>query len=105
MFGRMLGTAHCALCDLTHQGVSESRAFKACRAGLPVPFVLVHLDERDAAVRAASEGRTPCVLADVGDELVMLMSPSLLDALGGDATRLQNAIEDAVGRAGLRFAV
>jgi len=46
--GKLLGTAHCALCDITHSPVRRKAAWDRMAAGLGVPFELVHLDERDA---------------------------------------------------------
>jgi hypothetical protein len=101
--GARLGRAHCALCDITHGTFRMKSGWKTCRAGLPVPFETFHLDERDDAVRAASEGSTPCVLADTGTGLVLLLGPDELEACAGSPEQLVDAIDRAVTRAGLRF--
>jgi hypothetical protein len=95
--GKILGRRHCALCEITH-GWSpvEKRASRACRAGLPVPFELVHLDGRTPAITEASEGRTPTVLAETDEGLVELVDSDALNLLGRDPQRLVSAIEDAV---------
>ena len=62
--GARLGRRHCALCDVTHGLVRERGTWKACKAGLPVPFVTFHRDDRPAAVRAASAGVAPVVMAE-----------------------------------------
>ncbi len=36
--GARLGRRHCALCHITHGSVRQRPEWKACRAGLPVPF-------------------------------------------------------------------
>lgn len=94
--GKLGGRAHCALCDITHGVVRRRRAFDAAVATLPVEFVLVHLDERDADVAAASDGRTPCVLARTGTGLVLLLDPDDLERCGGDPARLRAEIDRAV---------
>ena len=62
-WGKLTGRAHCALCDITHRGVRRRPELDRWIRTLPVPLELVHLDERTDDVVAASEGRTPCVLA------------------------------------------
>jgi hypothetical protein len=95
---KLLRRRHCALCDLTHQGIRPKRDFQVMCARLPVPVDLVHLNERSAEVRAASESRTPCVLAGVAGELVLLLGPRDLEACGGSVeefeTRLRAAAVD-----------
>ncbi len=100
--GKILGRRHCALCEITH-GWSpvEKRASRACRAGLPVPFEIVHLDERTPAAVEASEGRTPTVLAETDEGLVELVDRETLDRLDRDPQFLVAAIEDAVVARGL----
>ena len=94
--GRATGHGHCALCQLTHRGWRESPAWSAFRGGLPVPLSLMHLSERDAAVRAASDGGTPCVLARVGGEYVILLEAGDLEACRGDVGRFSAALRDAL---------
>src|SRR5918997_1904740 len=66
LIGKVRGTAECALCDVTHHALGRKREWRAMVGELGVPFDLVHLNERTPEVRAASEGRTPCVLARTG---------------------------------------
>lgn len=103
--GKVLGRAHCALCDITHGALRRKRDFDACAAGLPVPFDLVHLDERDPDVAAASEGATPCVLARTDDGVVLLVGPDELEACDGDPAALVAAIERAVAARELSWPV
>ena len=98
--GKVRGTAHCGLCDITHRGVRTKAQWAAMVRDLGVPFELVHLNERDDGVRAVSAERTPCVLARTRDRgLVLLLGPADLDDLGGDvaafAARLAGAVEEA----------
>ena len=44
--GRIRGTAHCALCEVTHRGLRPKREWTSLAADLGVPFDLVHLNER-----------------------------------------------------------
>jgi hypothetical protein len=99
--GKLLGRAHCALCDITHGVVRRRRSIDAWASALPVPMRFVHLDERDEAVTAASDGATPCVLARTTRGWVMLLRPDQLESCDGDPGRLAAAVERAVPEPGL----
>jgi len=99
LIGSRLGRTHCSLCDITHGAVREKPAWRAERDRLPVPFTAVHLDERTPEERAASEGRTPCILAHGPDGIRVLLGPAELDACGGDPSALTAAIERALASA------
>jgi hypothetical protein len=76
--------------------VRRRPAFDASVATLPVEVRLVHLDERDADVAAASEGRTPCVLARTDAGPVVLLDADDLEGCAGDPDRLRHEIDRAV---------
>ncbi len=100
--GKVRGTAHCGLCDVTHRGVRTKRQWTAMVRELGMPFELVHLNERTPDVRAASAERTPCVLARTRDgDLVYLLGPADLDSLGGDVDAFAARLGQAVAEAGL----
>ncbi len=86
--GARMGRAHCALCNITHGSIREKVSWREARAGLPVPFRAVHLDERSPAELAASEGSTPCVLAYRGEAIELLLGPAELQRLNGDPAAL-----------------
>jgi hypothetical protein len=99
--GARLGRAHCSLCDITHGTVRERAAWKQCRAGLPVPFDTYHRDDQPDAVRAATGGTTPVVVAETDGGVVPLVGPVELDACGGSIDALVAAIERGVEAHGL----
>ena len=78
-FGARFGSAHCALCDITHGVVRERPEWRASRAGLSVPFTTVHRDEQSDAVAAATAGEYPAVVAtlDDGATVSLLDGPAL----------------------------
>jgi hypothetical protein len=82
--GKLRGTAHCALCDITHRGIRRKQAWVDWTSSTPVAVDVVHLNERTPGVAAAREGRTPCVLADTDAGLVVILGPEQLDAASGD---------------------
>jgi hypothetical protein len=100
--GRLLGTAHCALCDITHSPVRRKHAWDLMVAGLGVPFDLVHLDERDAATAALVTGwdDSPAVLAEIDGELQEVLGPEALEEIGGHVDRFEQALRAALQRVG-----
>jgi hypothetical protein len=98
LVGSRLGRAHCSLCDITHGALREKAAWRAERDRLGVPFRAVHLDERTPEERAASDGRTPCVLAHGPDGIRVLLGPDELEACAGDPAALAAAIAELVER-------
>jgi hypothetical protein len=101
--GKMLGTAHCALCDITHGSVREKRGFAACREALPVPLRNVHLDERTPEVARFTEGKTPCLVAHTPEGLVLVLGAEALDECEGSVTRFRDALSAALTRLNLRY--
>ena len=94
-----LGQAHCALCDITHGLVRERSDWRAARDGLPVEFVAFHRDDQPPPVRAASAGRLPAVVAELGDDgHVVLLDGEELESCAGDPSafvaRLRAAADD-----------
>ncbi len=101
--GARLGRSHCALCDITHGLARERADWKACRAGLPVPFDTYHRDDQPGAIRTATSNVAPVVVADTDHGYVQLLSPAEIAACAGSGERLVEAIEHAVERETLRW--
>lgn len=95
-FGKRLGRAHCALCDITHGSVRERADWKRCRATLPVPFDTFHLDDQPDDVRPLTAGRAPAVLADTADGPVFLLGPDELEEAQADPEALVVLLRRAV---------
>jgi hypothetical protein len=100
--GARLGRAHCALCDITHGVLREKASWRACTAELPVVFETFHLDDQPAELAAVTAGRTPCVVAETGHGLDLLLDPADLESCGGDPQRFVQALTAAIERRGLR---
>ncbi len=99
--GARLGRRHCSLCDITHGSVRQRPEWKACRAGLPVPFDTYHRNDQPTAVAATANGQAPVVLADTGAGHVLLLGPAELEACDGFTDRLVEAIERSAAALGL----
>jgi hypothetical protein len=99
--GKLLGRAHCSLCDLTHGVVREREEWRELVRRLGVPVALVHLNERDADIARVSDGSTPCVIAHTDGGLRLLLAPADLDACGGDLAAFEQRLRQATELAGL----
>jgi hypothetical protein len=84
--GHLLGTAECALCDITHSPVRRKRSWDAMVAALSVPFDLRHRNELTAAEQhGLAHMRLPVVAAEVTDgRYVELLDVDALRSCGGD---------------------
>lgn len=71
LFGHLIGTRECSLCDITHSPIKKKNAFKAYEAKLlrerGITMKLVHMNERTEVELAASSGREPCMLLQYED--------------------------------------
>jgi len=99
--GARLGRRHCSLCDITHGLFSPKVEWKACQAGLPVPFDTFHLNDQPHHVRAAVSGAAPVVVAETADGIVPLLDPATLDACAGSIDHMVAALERTIAELGL----
>ena len=66
--GHLLGTAECALCDITHSPVRRKRTWDAMVARLDAPFDLRHRNELSDIEQPALTGTVlPVVVAELAD--------------------------------------
>jgi hypothetical protein len=93
VWGRLRGTRHCGLCDITHSTVRRKGEWDRMAATLPVPVRLLHLNELDGDLRAAvAATRAPVVLAREDDGWRELVGAAELDAMAGSVTAFEAAV-------------
>lgn len=97
LLGKIRGSAHCALCDITHgYSVTGKRSWKAlCRE---LPISAVHPNERDELLLAFTADRTPCVVAEVAGSYVEVLGPEQLAACSQDVGTFRAALREALDR-------
>lgn len=105
LFGKLLGTRHCALCDITHSPVRRKPEWDRMAAGLLVPFSLDHLNDTPRDVRnIVNERGAPIVLGRLfSGRLVVLLTADQLE-LSGSVSAFESALRDAVESRGLYLA-
>lgn len=97
VIGRLLGTAHCSLCDITHSPVRRKREWDALVSRLGIPVSLLHLNELPPDIAAAvSETGSPVVLArDRDGSLRPLLEATALEAMDGSVAAFESALRSA----------
>lgn len=98
VIGKMLGTAHCALCDITHSPVRRKPAWDAMVARIGVPFTLLHLNELSEDVAGVvAEAGSPVVLQRTADGMSVLLGSETLETLGGSVDAFEHALRTYAG--------
>lgn len=100
--GHLLGTAECALCDITHSPVRRKRTWDALVATLDAPFDLRHRNELSATEREAlGPMGLPVVAAETADGgWVALLDAAALRACAGDVDEFARRLRDATATGG-----
>ncbi|MDP1820511.1 MAG: hypothetical protein Q8K58_11570 [Acidimicrobiales bacterium] len=105
VLGRLVGRAHCGLCDITHGTLRRRPELDAAVEPLGVPLTLLHLDEvPDDVARLVAESGAPCVLARTAAGLSLLASGAELDACEADPERFVALVRAGAGRLDLTLA-
>lgn len=100
--GKVAGR-HCSLCDITHSPVRRRREWDSYTSSLPVPFDVVHRNERSAALARVTEGREACVVAECDDGILVFLLGNDDLARAADVSGLAKAVASAVAVAGLSW--
>ncbi|WP_151526828.1 hypothetical protein [Serinicoccus kebangsaanensis] len=106
-WGKIRGTAHCSLCDITHSPVRRKKAWDQMAARMDATIELRHLNELTSEQEAAVEqAGAPVVLlagttgdaadtgtgSDTATGHTVLLDRAELDELGGDVARFEEAL-------------
>ncbi len=102
VLGKLLGTSHCGLCDVTHSPIRRKPAWDAMVARLGVPVTLLHLNELPADVAGiVRDHGSPAVFGRTRDgSLVLLIDAAGLESLGGSVQRFESALAGCLARGG-----
>ncbi|NPD03690.1 hypothetical protein HN031_03205 [Nocardioides sp. zg-1308] len=98
VWGRLRGTRHCGLCDITHSTVRRKADWDRMAASLPVPVRLLHLNELDDGLRrAVASTGAPVVLGREGDEWRQVVGREELDEMAGSVGALEVVLRRRLG--------
>lgn len=92
--GHLLGTAECALCDITHSPIRRKPEWDAMVAGLEIPMTVLHRNEVDEAVaQAMSHIELPAIVGlDPRGAVHEVLSAEDLDSCDGSVARCGHMI-------------
>ncbi len=102
---KLLRVKGCTLCAITHGLAGEKEEWKECRAEIGVPVEYVHRDELTAEFRHVVGSELPCVLAEAGGQLVVLLTPEILERCRGSVPDLKGRLKVHAVMKGLRLLV
>ena len=94
---KALGGATCALCDITHGwNPRGKRVWRDC-AGLPKSVQWLHKDEVSPELCVAIANQTlPCVIADVGGRIELLLDCAELESCNGDFAVFAKLLQEKI---------
>jgi hypothetical protein len=100
--GARLGRRHCSLCEITHGAIRQRPEWTACQDQLPAVFDAHHRNDQPDEVREAAGGQAPVVVAETdAGRLVVVLTPTDLEACEGSIERLTTAIERSLEHLGI----
>ncbi|MEL7061354.1 MAG: hypothetical protein AAGN46_15125 [Acidobacteriota bacterium] len=100
---KLFGLGSCSLCEITYGLAGEKPAWSDCKAEIDIPVVELHRDELTARQRQATGGRLPVVLAEVDDELLLLLDAETLNQSRPTVDALRDLLRTAADRRKLQI--
>ena len=97
VWGKITGTAHCSLCDITHKGISMKRDWKDFTNGLDVEFELLHLNEQTQVLANFTAGKTPCVVGEESGEMKILIDAESLEGCNKSVSSFESTLMSSLG--------
>lgn len=89
LWGKLRGTKHCGLCDITHSWLRRKAEWDRMVAALPVPVRPLHLNELDDALASAvATTGAPVVLGRDDGGWRELVAAAELDEMAGSVDAL-----------------
>jgi hypothetical protein len=88
---KLLKIKGCTLCAVTHGLAGEKSDWRECKEELGVPIDYVHRNEIPEDLARVVGTKLPCVVAQSGTDLILLLGPDVLD-------RCQGSVADLKGR-------
>ncbi|MCH1610230.1 MAG: hypothetical protein L7S53_02870 [Luminiphilus sp.] len=93
VLGKCLGRESCALCDISHGWNPLGKSVWRKRLQTEPNIIWLHRDETPEVLLNAVEGALPCVVADHGHRIEMLLDSDALKACEGDFATFTELLE------------
>ena len=97
VWGKITGTAHCSLCDITHKGISMKRDWKNFTNSLDVDFELLLLNEQTQVLADFTAGKTPCVVGEELGEMKILGDAERLEGCNKSVSSFESTLMSSMG--------
>ena len=94
-FGKIRGTAHCALCDITHGKLKEKKDFKQCKQDLEIPLELLHLDELEPELEKFAN-EAPCIIGKKDEGFVLIIGADELEKCKSSVDSFSNLLNSKI---------
>ena len=94
-WGKIRGTAHCALCDITHGKLKEKPLFKKCKQDLEIPFELLHLDELNPELEQFIDN-APCVIGVNENKYYLIINSEELEICQSNVEDFSNLLNSKI---------
>lgn len=89
---KLLQIKGCTLCTITHGLAGEKSEWKECKEEIGVPVDYVHKDEIGPELGRVVGDQLPCVVAEAEGELILLLTPDVLDRCKGSVADLKGRL-------------
>ena len=94
--GKLMGTAHCAACDITYGALSEKAEWQACKVRLGLVVEQLHRNELPDDLARVVRGQLPCVAAEGDEGSRVLVDAAALEACAGRVEQLEARVRRAL---------
>lgn len=100
---KILKIEDCTLCAITHGVLGEKTQWKECRAELGVHVQAYHKDAVPENLKPIVGDNFPCILAQYGEETILLLTPEEMKECKGGITDLKSRIYRQAAVNGWKF--
>lgn len=89
---KILTIQGCSLCAITHGLKGEKDDWKSCKEEFGIPIDYLHRNEIPESLSLKIAGKFPCIVAEVENESIVLMTSEVLDRCRGSVADLKGRI-------------
>ena len=98
---KLLSINGCTLCSLTHSLAGEKNEWKSCKESIGVGVEYLHRDELSPELRRTIGDDLPCVAAEAGGEIVVLLSSETIARCKGSVPDFRGRLQTYAAMKGL----
>ena len=96
VLGKLMGKAHCSLCDITHSYISKKKSWKALESRGEFEINLLHINEQEPDLREFTSGITPCVVAKEESKFRILLTSEQLENCNKSVSSFEEALQKSI---------